>query len=150
MNSGSTTETTSSLLSNQKIQCSVHKSPLMAPILSHKNSVHTFSTYSSRIHSDIILPFTPMSSKLSIPFRSSKQNDVRISHPSHACIVLCQPYLPWFDILNNIRWIVKIMKLLIMKFSPATVTSSLLGLNILLSILFSYTLNLCYSLNMTD
>ena len=42
-----------------------------------------------------------------------------------------------FDYPNNIWWRVWIMKLLIMQFSAAGVTSSLLGPNILLSTLFS-------------
>jgi hypothetical protein len=39
------------------------------------------------------------------------------------------------------------MKHLIMQFPPAPITSSLLGPNILLGILFSITLSLCPSLN---
>jgi len=42
-----------------------------------------------------------------------------------------------FDYPNNIWWRVWIMKLLIIQFSPAGVTSSVLGPNILLSTLFS-------------
>jgi hypothetical protein len=42
------------------------------------------------------------------------------------------------------------MKLLIMQFYPASVTSSLFGPNILLSTMFSNTLSLCSSLNVRD
>jgi hypothetical protein len=59
---------------------------------------------------------------------------------------------PWFHHPNIIWWNIQVMELHIMQCNilhpPAT--SSLLGPNILLSILFSNTLNLCSSLSMRD
>jgi hypothetical protein len=57
---------------------------------------------------------------------------------------------PLFYQPNDIWWSAQVMKLLIMQFSPASPTSSLLGPNILLSTLFSNTLNLCSYLNIKD
>jgi hypothetical protein len=42
------------------------------------------------------------------------------------------------------------MRLLVVQFSPASYYFSLVGPNILLSILFSNALNLCFSLNITN
>jgi hypothetical protein len=50
----------------------------------------------------------------------------------------------WFDHPNDIWWRVQVMKLLIMQSSPVFATSSLIVRNILLSTLFSNTLNLCH------
>ena len=87
------------------------------------------------IHFNIILPFTPGSSKWSLTLRFPHQNPVCTSplpymgympHPSHSS---------WFGHLNNIWWAVQIIQLF-------PVTSSLLCPNILLSTLFSNTLSL--------
>jgi hypothetical protein len=51
-----------------------------ALVLSQMNPVHTFPPYSSKIHSNIILPSTPRSSEWSLPFRFSSKNYVSISH----------------------------------------------------------------------
>jgi hypothetical protein len=51
---------------------------------------------------------------------------------------------------HNIGWVIQITKLLIIKFFPFPVTSSLLGPNILLNTLFSYTLGLRFFLNVSD
>ena len=62
-------------------------------------------------------------------------------HPSHSAL---------FDHSNNIRWGVQIIKLLIMQFDHSPVNSSLLGPYILLNTLFSNTLSLCSSFNVSD
>jgi hypothetical protein len=55
----------------------------------------------------------------------------------------CPSHLPWLDLPNSTSWSVPVMKRLQFLQTPAT--SSLLDPNILLSILFSNTLNLCSS-----
>jgi hypothetical protein len=60
------------------------------------------------------------------------------------------PHSPWFDLPNNIRWWVQIMKLPIVQLSPFPCYFFPLGPNILLSTLFPNTLSLCSSLNVRD
>jgi hypothetical protein len=87
-----------------------------------------------------------MSSKLCLLFRFSD----RFLISPHAC---CRPrssYLPLFDLPKNIWWSVQVMKLLMMQCFPCSCRFSLLATNILLSNMFSNTLNICSSLSMTD
>jgi hypothetical protein len=75
------------------------------------------------------------SSKWSLPFRLSNQNPVHISHLPHVCY-MSYPSHPSFNYPDNIWWREHMM-FLIMLFSPTfCYISSLLGPNILLSILF--------------
>jgi hypothetical protein len=73
---------------------------------------------------------------------------VSVSHLSHTCN-MPSPSCPRFDYTNNICWRVQVMTLLIMQSSPFSCPLSVLGLNILLSTLFSDVPNVC-SLNVRD
>jgi hypothetical protein len=66
-------------------------------------------------------------------------NLVQFSLLSHACHMPCPPHSPWLDLPNDIWGWVQIMKLLIVHLSQFSVTSSLLGPDILLRTLFSNT-----------
>jgi len=51
----------------------VHRSPSLVRTPSQTNLVHIFPPYFPKIHSNIILPPTPRSSELPLPFRFSDQ-----------------------------------------------------------------------------
>jgi len=101
-NSHSASHEISGILWNPKVHYRVHKRQLLIPILSQKNSVHTFTPYFCKIHSNII-PSRPRSSKWSLLFRFSNQNYICIFHlpiratsPAHL-ILLHLITLPMFD-----------------------------------------------------
>jgi hypothetical protein len=125
-------------------------SRILRNILNHFNPVHILPPYFLTVHFNIILPSTPRSSDWVPPFRHSSQNFVRISHLPRACYMHRSSDPPWFDHPNNIWFEYNLCSSSLCSFLQPTVTSSLLGPHILLSILFSNTLNLCSSLNVTD
>jgi hypothetical protein len=61
-------------------------------------------------------------------------------------ILPCVPHYPWFDLPNDIRGWVQIMKLLTLQL-PSFLCYFILGLNILFTTLFSNTLIVCSFLN---
>ena len=88
----------------------------MFPNLSHMNSFH-IPLYSFKAHFSIILTSIHRPSKLSLSFRFSLQNPVRIYflcmlHALPICILSCEHR-------SNIWRLVQVMKLLIMQFSSA-------------------------------
>jgi hypothetical protein len=71
---------------------------------------------------------------------------VCISHISHASYMLRTCHPPWFDHPNDFCEVLKLWSSSFCSHIQPPATSSLLGPNILLSTLFSNTLNLCSSL----
>jgi len=86
-----------------KVHWSVQKSPSSVPFLSQINPVHNFPPYLPKIHSNIILPSTLKSSSCSLPFRSSDQNFVCISHLSHERYT-CPVHLIFFDLIALMKF----------------------------------------------
>jgi hypothetical protein len=80
------------LLWNLTVHFCVHMILPLVPLLSQLNPVHNSSPYFPEIHSNIIFPPTPSSSKWSLPFGFYNQNSVSISHLSHACYVPCSSH----------------------------------------------------------
>jgi hypothetical protein len=116
-NSHSAGQEVTRILWNPKIHYRVHNSRPLVPILSQMNPVHNFPPYFPKIRSNIILPSSPRSTDF---FPSIFYSIFCISHFSHACYTHRQSHPPWFDHPNINSWRVQIMKLLIMRSSPAS------------------------------
>jgi hypothetical protein len=100
----------------------------------------------SKIHSDLILPSTPRSSKSSLSFWLSHQNPVHFSLLSQTCHMPRPLHSPWFDLPNDIWGCVKIMTPLTVQLPPC---SCYVGPNFFLRTLFSNTLSLCSSIRLS-
>jgi hypothetical protein len=67
-----------SILRNPKVHYRVHKSPLLVPVLSHINQIHTIPSYFSKIHPNNVHPPTSRSSQWSLSFWRSHQYPIYI------------------------------------------------------------------------
>ena len=139
-----------SILWNPKVHYRIHKCLPPVPLMSQLDSVHTPTSYSLKIHLSIILPSMPGSPRWSLSLRFPHQN------PVYASPLPCTRYMPQPSILFNfITWTILgeeygSFSSSLCSFPHSPVTSSLLGPNILLSTLFSDTLSLCSSHNVSD
>ena len=136
------------ILLNPKVHYHIHKCLPPVPILSQLDPVHTPTSYILKIHFNIILPPTPGSPKWSLSLKFPHQNHVYDSPLPHMC------YMPisYFSILSPKQYWVRSRDHSALHYvvSSTPITSPLLGSNILLSTLFSNTLSLRSSLNVSD
>ena len=128
------------LLWNPKNYYNVHNCPQTVPILSHKNRGHASPPHCLIIHFNIILPLTSRSSKCSPSLGSPHQIPVCTSPVPCRCHMLRPSHSSWFDHPNNLLKIIWYKVSHSVVFSTPSVTSSLLGPNIFLSILFPNTI----------
>jgi len=73
------------ILRNPEVHYGIHKNQPPVLILGQTNSVHALPLYFFKIHFNIILPYTPKSSKSSPSLRHSHPYPVCISPLPHTC-----------------------------------------------------------------
>ena len=111
--------------------------------------VHTPTSDFLKIHLNIILPSAPGSPQWSLYLRFPHQNTVQTSPLHHTRYMPRPSHSSRFYHSQNIEWAVQIITSLY-SFLHSPVTSSFLGPNILLTILFSKILSLRSSPNASD
>jgi hypothetical protein len=72
------------ILWTSHVQCHVHKSQPLVPILDQMSSVQTIPSYFFKIHLNIILPSMSTFSKQSPSFRFCNQNCMHFSSLTHS------------------------------------------------------------------
>ena len=92
-------------------------------------------SYTLKIHFNIILPSEPGSPSL----RFLNQNPVHTPLSSHTCHMARPSHYSWSDHANNVWWRKRSLNSSLWVIVHSLVTSSLIGPNIFLSILFSNT-----------
>ena len=138
------------ILLNPKVHYHIHKCLLPIPILSQLSPVHTPTSHFPKINLNIILLSVPGCPQWSLSLRFPHQNPVHAS-PLPICAT-CPAYLILLDFITCTILGEQYSSLSssLCSFLHSPVTSSLLGPNILLNTLFSNTLSLRSSLNVSD
>ena len=134
---------------NPKVHYRTHKRPPPVPILGQPNPVHILTSHLLEIHPNIIHPSTPRPPQWSLSLRFPHQDPMR--PPLFPIRATCPAHLILDFITRTIlgeEYRSLSSSLCSLLHSP--VTSFLLGQNILLNTIFSYTLSFLSSLNVSD
>ena len=134
------------ILWNPKVHYSIDKCRTSVPVVSHHDPVHTTLSHFLMIHLNIIV--TSMPGSLSLKFLH--QNPSYVSLLPHTRHRPRPSNFSWFYHPKNIERGIQIVKSLFCSFLYSLLISTLLGPNILLNILFSNTLSLIPSHNMSE
>ena len=140
------------LLGNLKDHYHIHRSLPSVPILRQINPVHAPPpTHFLQMNFNIILPSSSGFSKWCPSLKSPHQKLVCTSSPSQYMLHALPIHL-FFYVITGVIFGEEYRPLssLFCSLLHSPFTSSLLGPNVLLRTLFSYTLSLCTSLNVSD
>ena len=135
---------------NLKVHYRIHKCPPPVPILNQLDPVHNTISKFLKIQLNIILPSAPGSPKWSLPLSFPHQNPVHASPLPHTRYMLHPSHSSQFYHSTILGEEYRSLSSSLCSFLQSFVTSSLLGQNIPLNTLFSNTLNLRSSLNVSD
>ena len=135
---------------NPKVHYRIHTCQPPVPILSQLDPIHIPTSHFLKIHLYTFLPSTPGSSKCTLSLRFFNQN-LYTSLLSHIRAT-CTAYLILLDFITRKKLGEEYRPLssILCSFLHSLIISSFLGPNILLNILFSNTLSLRSSLNVSD
>ena len=138
------------ILWNPKVHYLIQKCPPPIPILSQLHPVPTTHSHFLKIHLNIMLPSTSGSPQWSLSLRFPHQNLVQTSPLPHTCHMSTHNILLDFATRTILGKEYRSLSSSICNFLHSSVTSTLLGTNTLLKTLFSNTLSLSSSLNVSD
>jgi len=98
------------ILWNSKIHCRIHKYPPPVPILSQLDPVYVPTSHFLKIHLNIVLQFTPGSTKWTLSLCFLHQNPVYPSACPHTCYMPRPSHSSRLEHQNRIKRFVKALQ----------------------------------------